>query len=427
MTGLGKLGMTARRAGVWLAMVLMASVIFAAVPIAQAQLGLHPVPPTKDFFRIKARYVVKATGEVIQFDLVRPCQAVTARDMYGDRIWVPPPIEWSSYFYTINPIFPKVTGDHHLIIMRIPNGCFDRGNGVQVRTANGLVPKDLLPAVIWYDDPDEPQFGWEYATEDAYASPFAKLAFEGATIEDANHDDFIEWQKNAPTGFRPSKVVKHPFGFTFAQEQGFEDGNRTERTFPIALGCFGAARFKLSGATRDLADLAWPSDHPHFWTLKASEEDGKQRAAGDLFKNVFGRDSLDTLFEEGFPLNLYRFQDNWISPTRAGGGYERHDIHPLVLFPLIHAPFFRPFLQSDEGKTDLLYELDVRPQMQGFLACFNPPLPHTFPPGPLGRDKRLSWRISSEPVAGLGITVNQAQFPDPFFENDQYVFTRITP
>jgi hypothetical protein len=113
---LGKLGMgmTARRASVWLAMALVASVIaiLAATPIAQGQVGLHPVPPTKDFFRIKTRYVVKSIGEVIQFDLVRPCRAVTARDMYGDNVWVPPlRIEWGSYFYDINPIFPKVTSD----------------------------------------------------------------------------------------------------------------------------------------------------------------------------------------------------------------------------------------------------------------------------------------------------------------------------
>ena len=430
MTGLGMFGLGIRkgRAAVWVAMTLVVGVVttLASTSFVHAQLGLRPVPPTKEFFRIKARYVVKATGEVIQFDVVRPCRAVTARDMYGDRVWVPPlPIEWGSYFYTVNPIFPKVTGDHRLIIMFIPNGCYER-NGVPIRTANGLAPKDLLPAVIWYDDPDEPVFGWEYATEDAYSSPFAKLSFQGATIEDATADDFIEWQKNAAVGFRPSKVVMHPFGFTFAQEQGFEDEARTKRTAPIALNCQGVARFKLLGVTKDIATQAWPSNHPHFWTLKASEDDGKKQVADQLFDHVFGRASLSTLFEDGFLEKQYTSQGNRASPTRASSGYERNDIHPMIVFPLVRSPYGRPFVKENAAMSDLFYELDVGQQMKGFLACYMGTPGGVEAIMPDWRDKHLSWRVSGEPVAGQPVLLNRGPAqPSRFFEDDQYVYEYV--
>ena len=68
-------------------------------------------------------------------------------------------------------------------------------------------------------------------------------------------------------------------------------------------------------------------------------------------------------------------------------------------------------------------DVDVNPKMQGFLACFN----HStdYDAGMFAEiSKKVSWRISGEPVAGQPKNINADYLPDRFFENDQYVYNR---
>jgi hypothetical protein len=54
-----------------------------AVSPAAAQSAVREGPPENQFFCFKATYVVKATGEVVRFDLVRACLAQYAKDVFG--------------------------------------------------------------------------------------------------------------------------------------------------------------------------------------------------------------------------------------------------------------------------------------------------------------------------------------------------------
>jgi hypothetical protein len=240
--GMLGMGITRRRAGVWLAVTLVVGVVamLASTSFVRAQFGLREVPPKADFFRFKAKYTVKATGEVIQFDLVRPCQAVYARDMNGESIGLGPgKFDPNSYFYNAHS-FPKVTADHHAIMVSIPMACDGQA-----------IAEDLLPFMAWFEDADDFSFGWMYASEDAYKSTFAKVDFNGATIESADRNDFIAWQKRAGDDFRPSKVVESPFGFTYPE--------RLKKYIPPT--CEGVRRVPLAPEVREMARAVWPADH----------------------------------------------------------------------------------------------------------------------------------------------------------------------
>jgi hypothetical protein len=73
-------GVTPKRFATALFIALVAAAMIASPSLARAQPYplLREAPPEMEFFRFTARYAVKATGEVIQFDLVRPCRSVTA-------------------------------------------------------------------------------------------------------------------------------------------------------------------------------------------------------------------------------------------------------------------------------------------------------------------------------------------------------------
>jgi hypothetical protein len=388
---------------------------------------LREAPPEIEFFRFTATYTVKATGEVIHFDLVRPCRSVTGRDMYGDKVWAPPiPIQWGSYFSQVK-YFPKVTNDHHLIVAQIPNGCQTR-DGAPIRTSNGLVPKDLQPSVIWYDDADDPSFGWRYATEDAFTSSFAKMTFDGATIEGATGADFVEWQKQAIRDFRPSKVVKHPFGFNFAQMMGLTEVGDTVRTWPIMLSCLGVARLRLAGNAKTLASQSWPDSHPRFWTFAAADANGKAETSKQLNRLIFGPDARLNVVEDGRKAELYTIQGNEVAPTRASGGFENPEFRPPAVFPLVRNPFGYPFLKDNADKQELFMEVDLRPEMKGFLACYRSGtfqgLPEQIMPD--WRTRIMSWHVDGERVAGQRPLANYSPGePDRFFERDEAYFTRM--
>lgn len=421
--------LTARCVGVWLTTTIVAVAVSMIVPTPNAraqQPQLREAPPEIEFFRFKARYTVKATGEVVQFDLVRPCRSVTGRDMYGDKVWAPPiPIQWGSYFSQVK-YFPKVTSDHHLIVVQIPNGCQTR-DGVPIRTSNGLVPKDLQPSVIWYDDADDPSFGWRYATEDAFASPFAKMTFDGATIEGADRTDFVEWQQQAIRDFRPSKVVKHPFGFNFAQMMGLAEVGDTVRTWPIELSCLGVD-LRLAGEAKSLALQSWPDSHPRFWTFAAADADGKAETSKRLNRLIFGPDARLNVVEDGRRAKLYTIQGNEVAPTRASGGFENPEFRPPDVYPLVRTPLGYPFLQENAAQSELFIEVDLRPEMKGFLACYHngsfQGLPEQVMPD--WKTKVMSWHVDGERVVGQQkLFNNDPILPDRFFERDEAYFTRM--
>ena len=378
---------------------------------ALAQLGLREVPPKSDFFRFKAKYTVKATGEVIQFDLVRPCRALYATDMNGSSISIGPgKFDPASYFGNVG-IFPKVTADNHLIIIHIPFKC-DGGT-----TANGGWPADMLPWTTWFDDADNLTFGWMYATEDAYKSPLATITFDGASIEAADKNDFLEWQKHAGDNFRPSKMVVHPFGFTF--------NDRVHKDIPSS--CFGVRRLGLPEDIKELARAAWPASHPRYWTIDASIAEGKSEAAEKLKNAVWGPGSLSRVFD-GFPKGAFLWGTDVADfpqtiPTRG----HPNGLQPPVFYPVVGDPYGKPFLTPERlASNELFFDVDPSPDRHGFLGCYM----YGSYGEPFYRDlvgdmdsRVIVWRIGGERVFGQPRENPRGPAgPSLIFERDEFWF-----
>lgn len=393
----------------WLTAVAMA--ILTAGPAAAQTVQV--APSDNQFFRFKARYVVKATGEVVQFDLVRPCRAQYAKDAFGDSVNLGPlgggKYQPGSYFGGVNR-FPKVTQDGHAIVVRIPWAC--KGE----TTANGQVPADLLPFVSWFEDADDLTVGLMYATEDAYRSPLAKIEFKGASIETANANDFQDWLKHAPDGFRPSKDIQSPLGLT--QHDIFGGG-------VTAQFCRGVEQIPLPAelAVR-LAEIQ-PPNKPRFWNWIAARDAGTGEKLRAFMEDM---NAHGAKYRYG-GLELYHYDifylnsgPNQSAPTYAYGSFGRKGMWPVPVYPYSHIPNgMRTAAREKEEGVPLYFDVDLRPEMRGFLSCLKATgteMERLYPD--LAADK-IEWRANGTEIQGrLEQRTTAPSPPSGFFEETAY-------
>ncbi|WLA64941.1 hypothetical protein [Bradyrhizobium diazoefficiens] len=379
-----------------------------AVAPAAAQFAVREVPPENQFFRFKAQYLVKATGEVVRFDLVRPCRAQYAKDVFGDSVGLGPlgtgKYEPGSYFGGVNR-FPKVTQDGHAIVVRIPLAC--KGE----TTANGKLPPDLLPFVSWFEDADDLTQGLMYATEDAYRSPLAKIEFRGASIEAASSEDFQDWLKHAAEGFRPSRDIQSPLGLT--QHDIFGGG-------PIAQFCRGVHQVAFPPElVARLAEIQ-PPGKPRFWNWVAAEQAGTGEKLKALMEDTH---RLRTPYRYG-GLSMYDFLQTpgESSPTSAHGAFRRPDMKPVPVFPYSHIPDGMRSAAIDKEKgLPLYFDVDLRPEMRGFLSCRKATSLRSLYPDP---NVKIEWRANGEQIAGYMLSLMWMP-PGAFFENDTHLYGRV--
>jgi hypothetical protein len=390
-----------------------------------AQFGVREVPPAVQFFRFKAKYIVKATGEVVQFDLVRPCRALYGVDILsGESVGLGPgKYDPNSYFFN-NESFPKITSDHHAIMVRVPLACDGQ------TTADGSVPDDLLPFATWFDDADNFAYGWMYATEDAYKSPLATISFEGASIERANRDDFIAWQKHAGDHFKPSKIVASPLGLTYQE--------RVDKHIPIH--CRGVRRIPFAPEVREMARAVWPTDHPRYWSpppaysqSTGSQPQSKETMAANTFISATrGQDRpnhpIDGVDPGVFSWGADLGERLFGVPTRKSGDYFLKSARPPVFYPQTDMPTAKPYkTPSYFAARDLFLQIDPNPELYGFLACYDfgsyadPVFKALF--GDY-RNHRVFWRIGDDTVAGQPPTFSPfSDTSGSFIERDEFIFT----
>lgn len=379
---------------------------FAIAGAASAQFFWRPIFPDNAFFRFKAQYVVKATGEVVDFDLVWPCQLRYARDATGDSVDLGPTggkaVEWDSHFGAVNQ-FPKVTKDHHALVVKIPRACDGQ------TTANGKVPADLLPFARWYEDADDISEGLLYATEDAYRSPIAKIEFRVASIEKATAAKFKDWALHAADGFRPSKDIVSPLGFTQRDFWGLGH---------IAQACWGVERAALPSEFMGRIAEFWPPGHPHFWSFQAARDAGRAEQLQEMINEIFSQQSLGGIS----PKQFYRLGDRESAPTALHGSIDSSFRRPVPVFPYSHIPTPLRVAGKLAPVDELYFDLDLRPDMQGFLSCRQ-----TEPTGPLptkgGSSLPVEIRANGEPIFGQRKTGTwMPQPPERFFEQVKYLY-----
>lgn len=198
------------------------------------------------YFRFKVALTYR--GEPQNFDIVVGCNV--KRTGYKDGS--------STYEAGLVPtVFGRRMNDGRGLVIRVPDGC--RGG----TTADGKIPRDLLPLVVVYDDADTLAFGTAYLSDDAYDSPLSVLTFHGAVVEQASRAEFDAFRREQPN--LVSREAYHSaFGGTILKDLGL----RRARV-PFGRHCWAYARFRLFDEQRERARAHWPADRPRYWAPMA--------------------------------------------------------------------------------------------------------------------------------------------------------------
>ncbi len=266
------------------------------------------------YFRLKVALTYK--GEPQDFDIVVACNVKRTR--YGDGSRT---VEGG----LIPVVFGRRMSDGRGLVVRAPDAC--RGE----TTANGMVPPELLPLVVVYDDADTLAFGTAYLSQDAYDGPLSLLTFGGATIEAATRAEFETFRRE-----QPNLVTREAY-FTPQGEVALKEKGLSPAT-PFGHACHAYARFRLIGEAQERARAHWPEHRPRLWVpspgtqiassgdLQTDREGAPVRARGLL---VFGLDGgradsgmvpgdggrvINSGITRYYPPSFYPDAGPWISP-----------------------------------------------------------------------------------------------------------------
>jgi hypothetical protein len=260
------------------------------------------------YFRMKADYTYKsATGpQAWTFDVVGGCGVALTKYITGDI---------SSMSQRVPTVYALPTSDGHALLIEVPRVCGD------ATTANGRIPKDFFPAIVYYEKADDLSLGQLYLSEDAYEGPNSKLTFHGATISSATKEEFDAWmngeEKKNLVSLLTSAEIK-PLGY-------WKDETSSELLTNPALywkttlpkNCFGVARLKMPTNLKKYVEQFWKKDGPRYWTM--------ERKKADELRNLMGKEPTavkDGKVENGDVLfNGHAFRNYLVYPTSEAGGW----------------------------------------------------------------------------------------------------------
>jgi hypothetical protein len=230
---------------------------------AAVSLGVWPMRPTpsiaqiysKDagyFYRFRASFEVKETGERLDFDYVVACNIRVTRWRDGGL----------SDDTTFSPrVMVQATAERHAMMLKTLNACGG------LTSENSDIPPDVLPIAIWFDSVEDLSNGLAYVSEDAYDNPLGKLKFRGARIDRATRTDWEAWRKKANDDYVQRGALPGPWGYdySYAKDQFDSESGKYVRA------CNGYRRLKLPETIRANIRPLWPSGHPRFWALPNAE------------------------------------------------------------------------------------------------------------------------------------------------------------
>ena len=188
--------------GVWLVVEVRAGSALKAAADRQRQIE------SVGYYRVRASYTIKDTGERIGFDYVAACATVVTMYRDGDRSVDTP-------FGIAPKMVFAATRDGHAIQLVTPRACHHE-------VEKGWIPPDLIPLTIWHDDVNDLHFGWGYTSQDAYDNARSRMDFEGATITAAKYADFLAWRAKAAAEFKPVGQIRSPWGYSNENGSGLE-------------------------------------------------------------------------------------------------------------------------------------------------------------------------------------------------------------
>lgn len=213
------------------------------------------VPST--YFRLAASYKVRKTGEIVEFDYVAVCGgSVTSWTHTSPSVWV-----------TVTPgimLAPTSTGQ--AIGVRTPELC---GQRYSKRNPDYPIPDDFLPHTIWYPDLEKMSFGFAYASDLAYESPYSRLEFLGAKLELSDASAWQAWRDKSAAEYQQIGGMPGPWGYS-GQYESRETGIAVAKLNGgrgIAYDfCTSVARLELPDAVRDDALALIPESAGRYWT-----------------------------------------------------------------------------------------------------------------------------------------------------------------
>jgi|SRR5215216_384587 len=163
-------------------------------PIASAQVQTF----SKDqgyFYRFRAGFEVKATGEQLDFDYVVACNIRLTRWRDGGL----------SDDTTYSPrAMVKPTNSGQAVMLRTLDACHG------LTSEHEDVPSDVLPLAIWFDDFADLSAGLGYVGEAAYENPLGKL-----NVDSATRADWEAWRKKSAEEYVQRGVLPGPWGYDF--------------------------------------------------------------------------------------------------------------------------------------------------------------------------------------------------------------------
>jgi hypothetical protein len=329
-------------------------------PVAAAQVQTY----TKDqgyFYRFRAGFEVKATGEQLDFDYVVACNIRLTRWRDGGL----------SNDSTHSPrAMYKATKDGQVVMLRTLEACHG------LTSEHEDVPPDVLPLAIWFEDVADLSAGLGYVSEDAYENPLGKLKFLGARVDRATRADWEAWRAKSAKEYVQRGVLPGPWGYDFPNPPDPAIG-------PHVVQCDGYRRLKLPENMRSKLRVFWPEDRPRFWTLSRTEE---RRTIGEVISDPnqplppgigrwvrrFGTPSESR--SAGLPLRSGRIVSNSLN---ADGSRRRHlaESWPAETYPFLWPPLtsIMPVAKAapTPGSTYVL-KLEYRDgALNGFAACQN--------------------------------------------------------
>jgi len=291
------------------------------------------------FFRFRAGFEVKETGEQLNFDYVVACNIRLTR-------WRDGGLSNDSTYSPRAAVLATRSGP--AVMVRTLKECEG------LTSDNEDVPPDVLPLAIWFDDVADLSVGIGYFTEDAYDNPLSKLKFHGARVDRASRADWEAWRKKAAEDYVQRGVLPGPWGYDFPNHPSPELGE-------YITSCEAYARITVPEEFRAELRELWPKDRPHFWTVPSKDE---ERQIGSLVR-TFGRK-----FGPG--------ELSWGQPIRSGQivGLKPHvpsrwptETYPLLWPGLTSILPLKRALRSSEAEEFVL-NLDLREgAMNGFAAC----------------------------------------------------------
>lgn len=206
------------------------------------------------FYRLRAGFQIKGTGERVDFDYVVACNIRLTRWRDGGL----------SDDTTFSPrVMVKATERGHAVMLKTLNACGG------LRSEGGDIPPDVLPVAIWFDSVDDLSNGLAYMSEAAYENSIAKLRFNSARVDAASRSDWEAWRKKSADGYADRGALPGPWGYDYPNNMDVSNPDIGK----YVAACNGYRRIKLPEVIKAKLRLLWPGDRPRFWALASGQDD----------------------------------------------------------------------------------------------------------------------------------------------------------